>query len=95
MSLEYEATIEPKGVEVSSVTTSCLNIVKQYHEGKIRKGDAIYEFTKTMPAGEIETAEPIGKTLKSYVSMLDDWDRERMRSGREEYQPEPEIQGSR
>ena len=31
---------------------------------------------KTIPADETETAESVGKTLESYVAMLEDWDHE-------------------
>jgi hypothetical protein len=54
----------------------------------IYKGDAIYEFAKAIPVGEDETAESPGKTLESYISMLDDWDRERTLSDADEQQEE-------
>jgi len=62
------------GVTMVTVTTKCLGIVEQYQAGNIYKGDAIYEFAKAIPVGEDETAESPGKTLESYISMLDDWD---------------------
>src|ERR1700683_5347927 len=80
MTHENEAAEQPKGgvgVTTVTVTTKCLNIVEKYRAGNIYKGDAIYEFAKAIPVGEDESAESPGKTLESYVSMLDDWDRER------------------
>jgi len=65
------------GDTLVTVTTKCLNIVEQYRTGDIYKGDAIYEFIKAIPTGETETAKSPGKTLKSYISMLDNWDCER------------------
>jgi hypothetical protein len=76
MTHEIEAAELPEGDEISSIAAKCLDVVEQYRRGNTSKGDAIYEFTKTIPTGETETTEPPGKTLVSYVSMLDDWDRE-------------------
>ena len=76
MTHENEAADQPEEVGDTSVTVTarCLNIVEQYHARSIHKGDAIYEFTKAIPVGEDETAESPGKTLESYISMLNDWD---------------------
>jgi hypothetical protein len=74
MSHENDAANQPKGVEVPSITLKCLNVVKQYHAGHTCKGDVILELTKAIPVGEIETVESVGKTLKFYISLLDDWD---------------------
>ncbi|KIM83784.1 hypothetical protein PILCRDRAFT_6681 [Piloderma croceum F 1598] len=87
MTHENEAAEQPEeevGVTTVTVTTKCLNIVEQYRAGNIHKGDAIYEFAKAIPAGEDESAESPGKTLESYISMLDDWDRERTLSDADE-----------
>ena len=62
----------------------CLDVVDRYRAGNISKGDAIYEFTETIPIGENGSAEPPAKTLESYVTMLDDWDRERTLSDADE-----------
>ena len=77
MTHETEVADQIEEIGDTSIASICLNVVEQYQAGNIYKGDAIYEFTKTIPAGEDETEESPGKTLKSYVSMLDDWDRER------------------
>ena len=76
MTHETEATNQIEEIRDTSITSICLNIVKQYQAGNIYKGGAIYEFTKTIPAGEDETKESPGKTLESYISMFDDWDHE-------------------
>jgi hypothetical protein len=95
MTHENEATDLPEGASgaADAVAVQSLDIVNQYHAGNINKGDAIYEFTKAIPVGEIETEESPGKTLESYISMLDDWDRERTLSDaneqREGAQDEP------
>jgi hypothetical protein len=54
----------------------CLDIIEQYRSDRISKGDPIYEFTKTIPSGDIQAEASPGKTLKSYLSMLNDWDYE-------------------
>ena len=77
MTHENETTEQPQGVAPTSVQTACLNVVEQYRRGQISKGCAIYEFTKSIPTGEDGAAESVGQTLESYVSMLDDSDRER------------------
>ena len=74
MTHEDETSDQPEGVESTSVPSRCLDAVEQY---RMSKGDAIYEFTKTIPADTTETAESPGKTLESYISMLDNWDHER------------------
>jgi hypothetical protein len=76
------------GVTTVTVTTKCLDIVNKYRAGNIHKGDAIYEFARAIPVGEDETAESPGKTLASYISMLDNWDRERTLSDADEQQEE-------
>ena len=77
MTHKNEPTEQPQGVAPTSVQTACLNVVEQYRRGQISKGCAIYEFTKSIPTGEDGTAETVGQTLESYVSMLDNNDRER------------------
>jgi len=86
MTHENEAAEQPEEVGDTSatVTARCLDVVKQYRAGSLYRGDAIYEFAKTIPVGEDETAESPGKTLESYISMLDDWDRERTLSDADE-----------
>ena len=73
---ENEAAEQPEGAEgtANSITIQCLDVVNRYRAGNISKGDAIYEFTETIPIGENGSAEPPAKTLESYVTMLDDWD---------------------
>jgi len=94
---ENQETELPEGADgtADSITMRCLDVVDQYRAGNISKGDAIYEFTKTIPTGENESAEPPAKTLESYVTMLDDWDRERTLSDaderREGAQEEPDT----
>jgi hypothetical protein len=91
MTHENEAAEQPEeevGVTTVTVTTKCLDIVEQYRTGNIYKGDAIYEFAKAIPVGEDESAESPGKTLESYISMLDDWDRERTLSDADEQHEE-------
>jgi hypothetical protein len=84
MTHEAEAVELPEGGEHATIATICLEIVKQYRGGNICKGDAIYEFTKTIPDGETDAAESPGKTLESYIAMLDNWDRERTLSDTDE-----------
>jgi hypothetical protein len=72
---ESDKANQPEGVKVSSITSKCLNIVERYHAEHIQKEDTILKLTKTIPAEETGTAESVGKTLESYVSMLEDWDR--------------------
>jgi hypothetical protein len=80
-----EATEQPEDNRgADTVATHCLSIVDQYRGGTVSKGNAIYEFTKTIPVEETETEESSGKTLESYVAMLDDWDRERTLSDADE-----------
>src|ERR1700733_5589509 len=90
MTHENEAADQPEEVSDTSVTVTarCLDIVEQYRAGSIFRGDAIYEFAKTIPVGEDETAESPGKTLESYISMLDNWDRERTLSDADEQREE-------
>jgi hypothetical protein len=76
MSHKDEVSEQPKGVASTLVQSTCLNVVEQYRQGQISKGNAIYEFTKASPTGEAGTSESPGQTLKSYISMLNDWDRE-------------------
>jgi hypothetical protein len=72
---ESDEANQPKGVKVSPIASKCLDVVKRYRAEHIQKGDAILELTKAIPVDEAETAESVGKTLESYVSMLEDWDR--------------------
>jgi hypothetical protein len=90
MTHENEAADQPEEVGDTSVTVTarCLDIVEQYRAGSIFRGDAIYGFAKTIPVGEDETAESPGKTLESYISMLDNWDREWTLSYADEQQDE-------
>src|SRR5882762_10256506 len=90
MTHENEAADQPKEVGDTpvTVTTRCLDIVEQYRAGSIHKGDVIYEFTKAIPVGEDGTAESPGRTLESYISMLDDWDRECTLSDADEHREE-------
>jgi hypothetical protein len=76
MTHENKMTDLPKGVGDTAITSMCLDIVEQYQSNRISKGDALYKFTKTIPSGETQAEESPGKTLKSYLSMLDDWDHE-------------------
>ena len=57
---------QPKEANNPNVTTKCLSIIEY-------KGNAIYELVKTIPIGEDRTTESPGKTLESYISMLNDW----------------------
>src|SRR5882762_2228292 len=84
MTHEAEAVELPEGGEHATIATICLKIVEQYQGGNICKGDAIYKFTKTIPDGETDAAESPGKTLESYIAMLDNWDRERTLSDTDE-----------
>lgn len=79
MTHENEAMEQPKEASgtATTITTKCLDVVKRYHTGTISKGDTIYEFTKAIPIGEVGATESVGKTLKSYVLTLEDWDQER------------------
>ena len=78
MTHETEASEQPEdNGGTNTVATQCLSIVDQYCGGIVTKGDAIYEFAKAIPVGETEAEESPGKTLESYVAMLDDWNRER------------------
>jgi len=43
-----------------------INIAK----GSISKGDAIYKFTKAIPVRETKAEKSPGKTLESYIAML-------------------------
>jgi hypothetical protein len=76
MTHENEAANQPEGDGdmTVTVTTKCLNVIEQYQAGIIYNGDAIYEFAKAIPVGEDVSAESPRKTLKSYITMLDDWD---------------------
>ena len=89
---ESDEANQPEGVEVSPITSKCLDVVERYRAEHIRKGDAILELTKTIPVDEAETAESVGKTLESYVSMLEDWDRKHTLSDaneQDEHEEEP------
>jgi hypothetical protein len=90
MTHENETTDQPKEASgtATTITTKCLDVVEQYRAGTISKGNAIYEFTKTIPIGEVGAADSAGKTLESYVSMLEDWDRERTLSDADEQREE-------
>jgi hypothetical protein len=70
--------------ETPSVATDCLNIIENYRSGRITKGEAVLDLTKTIPPETTGTGEPTAQTLQSYVGMLDDWDRERTLSEAEE-----------
>ena len=101
MTHENEAANHPDeaGNPTGTVAARCIDIVEQYRAETISKGDAIYEFAKAIPVGEDGTTEAPGKTLKSYISMLDDWDHERTLSEtdeqREETQREKHNSGAR
>ena len=90
MTHENKAADHPEeaGDPTGTVAARCINIVEQYRAETISKGDAIYEFAKAIPVGEDETTEAPGKTLESYISMLDDWDRERTLSETDEQREE-------
>jgi hypothetical protein len=77
MTHENEESEQPKGDAATSVQMKYLNVVEQYWKGHHSKRNAIYEFTKTITPGEGDAVESIGKTLKSYIAMLDDCDQER------------------
>ena len=76
MTHENKAADQPEeaGNPTGTVAAKCIDIVKQYWAETISKGDAIYEFAKAIPVGEDGTTEAPGKTLESYISMLNDWD---------------------
>ena len=74
MSHETETDHDPEGVTSLSVSVCCLNIVKQYCTNQASKGETIYRLVETIPSDETEAMEPLGQTLESYVSMLNDWD---------------------
>ena len=76
MSHDGQSSIEPEGVTISSIATQCLDIINQYRTEQTSKGEAVYKLVQTIPTGEDETVEPRGKTLGSYILMLDDWDQE-------------------
>ena len=42
----------------------------------VKAVQSMYEFTKSIPTGEDGTVESVGQTLESYISMLDNNDRE-------------------
>jgi hypothetical protein len=90
MTHDNETSDQPEEIEVTMVTVTmkCLDIVERYQAGNILRGDAIYEFAKAIPVGEDGTTESPGKTLESYISMLDEWDRERTLSDEDEQQEE-------
>jgi hypothetical protein len=90
MTHENETVNQPEGDgdTTVTVTTKCLDIVEQYRAGIIYKGDAIYEFAKAIPVGEDVSEESPGKTLESYIAMLDDWDRECTISDADEHREE-------
>jgi hypothetical protein len=81
---ENEAAEQPEEAPIT-ITTKCLDIVERYRAGNIYKGDAIYEFAQAIPAEENGAAESPGKTLQSYIAMLDDWDHERTLSDTDEH----------
>ena len=80
MSHDRESANEPEGVTSPTIVTQCLDVINQYRTGQTTKGDVVYKLVQTIPSGEDGTAESPGKTLGSYLSMLDDWDRKRMLS---------------
>ena len=84
MTYENEMTDLPEGAGDTAISSMCLDIIEQYQSDRISKGDPIYEFTKTIPSGEIQAEESPGKTLKSYLSMLNDWDYKRTLSNADE-----------
>jgi hypothetical protein len=89
MTHENEANQPEKDGDMTvTVTTKCLNIIEEYWAGIIFKGDTIYEFAKAIPVGEDVSTESPGKTLESYISMLDDWDRECTISDADEHREE-------
>ena len=90
MTHENRAADQPEEARnpTGTVAARCINIVEQYRAETISKGDAIYEFAKAIPAGEDGTTEAPGKTLESYISMLDDWDHERTLSETDEQREE-------
>jgi hypothetical protein len=90
MTHDNETSDQPEEIEVTTVTvtTKCLNIIERYRAGNILRGDAIYEFAKAIPVGEDETTESPGKTLESYISMLNEWDRKCTLSDEDEQQEE-------
>jgi hypothetical protein len=96
MTHENEAADQPEeaGNPTGAVATRCIDIVEQYRAETISKGDAIYEFAKAIPVGEDGTTEAPGKTLESYISMLDDWDRERTLSEADERREEAQNEES-
>ena len=101
MTHENEAADQPEvaGDQSSTVAGRCIEIIEQYRAKTISKGDAIYEFAKAIPVGEDGAMEAPGKTLESYISMLNDWDRECTLSEadeqREEAQNEKNNSGAR
>ena len=76
MSHETKTDHDPEGVMSLSVSVRCLDIVEQYHTNQASKGETIYRLVETIPSDETEAVEPLGQTLESYISMLDDWDRD-------------------
>src|SRR6267154_5186978 len=94
MSHDDESTNKPQGVTNSSIATQCLDVIDQYRSEQTSKGDVVYKLIQTIPIRENETAESPGKTLGSYISMLNDWDRERTLSeGGEQHGKERENTG--
>jgi hypothetical protein len=76
MSHEVETSNAPEGVTGSLIASQCLDIINQYRSEQMSKGDAIFKIVQAIPSGEDETMESPGKTLRSYISMLNDWDRD-------------------
>lgn len=62
-----------------NASASSINIV-----GESSTKETLYEFTKAIPVRETETEESPGKTLESYVAMLDNWDQEQILSDADE-----------
>ena len=64
-----EAAGQPEGVQNSEFNAKCL-------ANQISRGDMILEITQTIPTDETEAVEPPGKTIISYLAMLNDWAQE-------------------
>ena len=93
MSHETETDHDPEGVTSPSISVRCLDIVEQYRTNQASKGETIYRLVETIPSDETEAAEPLGQTLESYVSMLDDWDRDHTLSDDGEQRDERDKRG--
>jgi hypothetical protein len=76
MNHKNEATGQSEGVWNSEVSAKCLAVIEQYsRRPKLQRRRDTW-ITQTIPTDETEAAEPPGKTIESYIAMLDDWDRE-------------------